>query len=501
VTLLWEDHIDVHSVGYVVSAGGVPGTPLNGFDDANWEIDTATGTVQLANSDGVTKVYSSAAASGANGTTQRAEVLPDYKAYTSSGDEIWMGFDFEIPVWPTAGDWGPLAFQFHRVPPGNGTVSFEPGHGAGGGMALVGASGQPGLNGTSVIELGARPAPGTKTRIVVGVFVHATNGWVEAWRDGVQQGARVEPWAAEDTSIDGPGDSTSTLPPAGLQGWKFGVYRDRSGAIEFQYSNLLLATSRGEVLEPLGPGGATPHIVRQNVFEGGADGVTITTGNSGGASLDAFNVVTGTTMTFSSAKAANDLRSAKFAQSGTFAAKKLTWTSLGIIAAPDDVFTRFYLWIPSIPSAGPVELSRYATAADAQSCWLALVNTTGMLRFQNAGGSSIAASLGTVACPTSQWFRVETRTRHDTTAGEVEWRRYDNPHSLTLSDTGIGVAQVLAASCDRISFGMGNSGPTSVDWYYDSLAISDENWLGPKDLEAFAYDFSLNPKLRLRSGA
>jgi hypothetical protein len=238
--LLWPADLSGHAIGFRSSLSN----PYNGF---KWGDCCFAGggfhDIQFT-SDGATKAIRSALPSGSG--TQRAEAVPAWDPCVGQcqGQTYWVGFDLYAPVLPTAANWGPLLLQQQRDPPGNGTISL---HMVGNQMHLQGASGIPSQG--SNLNLGTLTS--ARTRIVMGVFLHETNGWVEAWRDGQLVG-RVEPWVSDDTSNDGPGTRASTLPAEypNLGVWlKFGAYRGGgSSPLDARYSDLRVATTRAGVM-------------------------------------------------------------------------------------------------------------------------------------------------------------------------------------------------------------------------------------------------------------
>ena len=121
-----------------------------------------------------------------------------------------------------------------------------------------------------------------------------------------------------------------------------------------------------------------------NTNEGGTNTTTITIGNSGGASGNAWNLVTigaSTTCTFSSTQKRDTLAMA-ILQPATYANTHVDWTGLAI-AGGVDVYRRFYLWLPALPTVTSTIL-RVKTQAAADCGYLQLT-TSGFLRKQKIG--------------------------------------------------------------------------------------------------------------------
>jgi hypothetical protein len=264
--VLWQDGFAGETVG--------SSPPFDGFGSTESQ-NGGSHTVEFT-SDGTTKGFRATMPSGAS-ATQRAEVIPTNQPADdadATGVVFWRCFDLWFSAWTAGADepgFGPLLMQFRRTGGsglGNGPVSLEirdtDSH-----LVLVGASGQypsglqpivtlpAGMVGgasdldadgqarCSMIDLGTVPTS-AKSRIVIGVLCHPTDGWVEVWRDGSFVG-KVDQWVSWDTSADGDGDVASTISPnqGNTCACKYGGYRGRnSNAVTFTYSHMVHTTTR-----------------------------------------------------------------------------------------------------------------------------------------------------------------------------------------------------------------------------------------------------------------
>jgi hypothetical protein len=219
-----------------------------------------------------------------------------------------------------------------------------------------------------------------------------------------------------------------------------------------------------------------------NTFEGGSDGTTISPANSGGASGDAFDVVTtgvGSTQTFSIEQEAHGSLSAKLttpASSPT--ATRMEWTGLGSITG--SLWIRFYLYRTALPSGNFIPIAVRTNAAAASANFL--FTSTGKMNMQNAAGTSQGASTGP-SMSLNQWVRVEIRILSSTTVGEAVMRLYNTPDALIGSESDskdYGAAMVLGANSDQIRIGHCPAIPLPSDTaYFDDLALSTVGWIGP----------------------
>jgi hypothetical protein len=223
-----------------------------------------------------------------------------------------------------------------------------------------------------------------------------------------------------------------------------------------------------------------------NTFEGGSDTTVITTGNSGGSSGNAFQGVTGSPAY--SATQSKKILSMACVQGGTYAVSLVDWTGLGSFANTW-VYVRFYMWLPSIPTVS-TRFTAWETSA-ATICSSLGITTSGFLQFYDNPASGVAATLGTVALATNAWNRIEARLRTDgssPTLADGDWRLYKtDPDTADLASfdetkgsTGWSASSAGNVTIDRTYFGhTGSVGPINTTWYFDNLAVSATDWIGP----------------------
>lgn len=222
-------------------------------------------------------------------------------------------------------------------------------------------------------------------------------------------------------------------------------------------------------------------MLRSNSFEGGSDGTTITTGNSGGASGDAFDAVSigaSGTFKFSTVQEAHGALSAQIVEPGTGRAIRGEWTGLG--GGSSNIYFRCYLWVPSGSLSNRIHFIGVRASPDALCSQMGL-NTDGTLRVTNAAGTQVSASSSAPA--RDQWVRYELRVKASTTVGEVEWRYFNTPDSETATETASVSSQVLSANADAVRWGVVTTpAPTSITIYIDDLAVDTAGWIGPAGL-------------------
>lgn len=211
-----------------------------------------------------------------------------------------------------------------------------------------------------------------------------------------------------------------------------------------------------------------------NSFEGGTDGVTITSGNSGGSSGDAFSNMSG-----SPAFSATHRHVGTLAMACVDAASEMDarWNF-----GPDtgNVYFRTHIYLTAYPT------TQNLWFIDCDGGAALGFNTTLVVRSSDhCIGGAVQASLnagltGTTVVPLNQFVRVELRVLASTTVGEIEWRLYTSVDSTTIADTKSMTGQVLQADARRIRFGVVASPPTTPFTHWqDDIAYSNVDWLGP----------------------
>ena len=214
-------------------------------------------------------------------------------------------------------------------------------------------------------------------------------------------------------------------------------------------------------------------MIRSNTFEGGSDNVTISTGNSGGSSGDAFSAIF-STPTFEASRALHGSLGMDIAIPGTATAISARWSGLGSITG--DIFLRAHIILDSLPGA-PLRWGQFRTSAPALGLAMT-VNASGKLAFLNSSSVTISSVTSATTMPTGSFFRVEVRS--NPANGDVEWRYYSDPDSTTIDETKSTTAQTIGANTDAADFGQTSSGTlTNFNCGFDDVAVSDLGWLGP----------------------
>lgn len=212
----------------------------------------------------------------------------------------------------------------------------------------------------------------------------------------------------------------------------------------------------------------------RNDFNGGTDGVTITTLNSGGVSGDAFTDLTDTgggTFVFSAAGAISGSLCCAFSLGVTSGAMRRGWAvNAGATSAPQ--FYRCYL-DPGDFTGAVSPMRGMDTTAVTQRWRIQLDGTTRILTFRDAANASLYASPALTA---GVKYRVEVRVEGSATGLsriKIFVADKDNP----TYDSGELVAANFGGVIQKIFFGQ-CAAATNVAGKLDAIGWSDTTWLG-----------------------
>lgn len=205
-----------------------------------------------------------------------------------------------------------------------------------------------------------------------------------------------------------------------------------------------------------------------NNAEGGTSGTTVTTGNSGGASGNAWDLIaigTASTLTFDNAHAAH----------GTLAYKIVCAANVGTylrqtFGSPvSSVTARMYLYFTANPAGATAIFGWFSTNTVLVR---AFVSSTGKLTIASTAGGTAAM---TTSIPLNAWFRVDMTATISATVGAATLNRYDSMDSVTVTDTvGQTGANYGGSTSNIIRVGLGTvpSGFAPTYWV-DDIAYND----------------------------
>jgi hypothetical protein len=227
-------------------------------------------------------------------------------------------------------------------------------------------------------------------------------------------------------------------------------------------------------------------VIFTNNFEGGTNGVSVSSGNSGGVSGDPFftvNIVAGGTVAYDNTRSAHGANSVQIATGATSGANWMIWR-----VAPTTLtrWFREYLYFPANPSgSSAIVLKAEIVGGGGQVCVIT-VTTGGKLQALDANNASIFVT--TASIPLNQWFRIEGFITGDAAAGQVELKLFSSMDSTVPTETQTSAATVntrtVAGQWDWGTFGA-NIGP----YWIDDIGLSPFGYLGPTGVLSFALQF------------
>jgi hypothetical protein len=164
-----------------------------------------------------------------------------------------------------------------------------------------------------------------------------------------------------------------------------------------------------------------------NTFEGGTNGATVTVGNSGVASGDAFSAVSigaHSSFVYSAAHAAHGGMGARVTTPASpREAAYAQWTGLGGLT---EAWASLYLWIPAYVADGFGWRSIMFEASGGGDLASVVVRGNGKVDFRNASGQVVSNS-STSRLPRCRWVRLQARAVQHPTNGIIEARWFTDP--------------------------------------------------------------------------
>ena len=218
-----------------------------------------------------------------------------------------------------------------------------------------------------------------------------------------------------------------------------------------------------------------------NSFEGGSNTTGITTGNSGGASGNAFDVINssgaGSSLTFSSTHAAHGTLSMDMHMaSGVSSGQDAAWTTS--IGTQTEFWFRMYLFHTANPSVRTRIWQ--ADISGSTLCGGLFLNTNGTLDMSATGGTAVITSTNSV--PLSAWYRVEGFLIGNTSTGQISFSLYTTMDDATPLETKTSsAAQNTGGSPNSARYGCfaATTETPAFDLWIDDIGLSSTGALGP----------------------
>jgi hypothetical protein len=216
-------------------------------------------------------------------------------------------------------------------------------------------------------------------------------------------------------------------------------------------------------IEALFDSTALTGVVKTNSFDGGTSGATITTGNSGGASGNAFDAITGSPQFTASQKYGSGM-AAFNPTSG--ADCHLDWT--GVSQAGDVFCIRLYMYLVSATSNIQRILVVQGSSGIVSAVW---ITNTRQIRIYLGFSTSLVATLSEPV-PVGQWCRVELRyTINGAGNGTAEVWLYSDAGSTTHTDYATTTTQAWPGGKPNLAeFHL--SRDAGGYWFLDDVAVA-----------------------------
>ncbi len=220
---------------------------------------------------------------------------------------------------------------------------------------------------------------------------------------------------------------------------------------------------------------STTNVVADNTFEGGTNGTTISTANSGGVSGDAWDTVSigsGATATYDTSGGSHGQVSGSFTTGATAATDLVEWGTR--VATQTEIWGRVYYFdnVNNV-NARPIRVFNGAGLAGAVD-----IDTSGHVFLVNSAAAAVAT--GTVAVPASKWFRIEFHMIAGATTGTIEAKLFTDADSSTPDETLTATNTNMNTQFTKYDFGLTVS-IANMSFRMDDIEVNTTGWPGPSD--------------------
>lgn len=233
------------------------------------------------------------------------------------------------------------------------------------------------------------------------------------------------------------------------------------------------------------PAGSTPSTPGglNNSAEGGTPTNTVTTGNSGGGSGDAWSKVEGPgasgTIQYSNSRVLSPSTvSYRMATRGTTEAEYLQWENATDVA---EAYGREYFLFSDIPVAANCKVLTVRVSDGSTNLAHVSMSTAGKLNVRNGSDSILYTSTATLVI--EQWYRLEWHYVAAGAASTMEARIYEDHDTTLLEGSGIkttgGSSSLFKVVRHGITFTGQNQPSATSHLYLDDINAFADGWPGP----------------------
>lgn len=225
-----------------------------------------------------------------------------------------------------------------------------------------------------------------------------------------------------------------------------------------------------------------------NTFEGGSDGTTITTGNSGGASGNAFtnvSIAATHTLQYKNTPALSGSLCAVITPGASSGVTFVQWQPADVGTIGPTVYTRCY-WRNIGAFLSNNNRVQYMEGAGGSTfrCGFAVQGTAGTAgKFTWVNAAGVSGTSSTMTCSVDTTYRFECQWTLSATVGQVDINCYlgDSTSPLeTLSSAAtqnFGSTTLDACAWGTVAAGVTNA--TQAPYGLDGLAIGTTGYFGP----------------------
>jgi len=217
-------------------------------------------------------------------------------------------------------------------------------------------------------------------------------------------------------------------------------------------------------------------MIFTNHAEGGSNGAAVTPNNSGGLSGSAWSLIytpTGTSVTYSNARARGTM-AYKYEVTTT---PTQTMTEWDYLPPASKFYLRFYVFLPSLPSAS-IRLCELGT--DSATAFGLGLRTDGQFIARDSAGAEMFASSSRF--PRNKWVRIELSCTAHTSTAQLVVRLYydgDSPYHVEQWTSAASFNTMPSgATISKARFGIVGLPVTNCVAYFDDIAITDTDFLG-----------------------
>jgi hypothetical protein len=223
----------------------------------------------------------------------------------------------------------------------------------------------------------------------------------------------------------------------------------------------------------------------ENTQEGGTNAATVSTANSGGASGNAFNTISGTPVFDNTAGQVEGTMGMKFAVGGTLAALYVGWDSTTLTTAPTTVYGRCYYW-SSIHPGSSLRLIEFMNGATVLG-FLGVSNTVSKLTWYNSANTAATATGSGFSLST--FYRIEFQfVVATTTTGSATARFFAGDTTSPIGVDSTASAQNFGTlGVNTVRFGnTGANFTINSSFWAGDLQLNTTGFPGPQTATAAA---------------